>query len=598
MTEFTVKDWRNATTHEGGGDTSTPLSAIALEDAETRLSEHATGLWWEVIYADDYGAVGDGATDDTDALQAAIDAALALGGDVEVRLEPGKTYLVNEAPRTDKGGYSILSISHAPGDYAHHNDKIAIVAGTRTFAGYLYAATIKTTRTGDTYSATYGPPSVLGGATDENAGVNVAWTGAIALRGITVQVPEDSEIAGIDAIGWGGADFDNVYVISGDGNSMVNPPSYPHAFGIRSPTNANNWVPRFRNTQVFQMYAGLVLVAPDHSRLDGVVAHHCNLGLAFQDSDLLGGHTVAGDYFMANHCEYVIAGWDATTGVKSLSASGGVAHIQNLNVVVELVPTSIIEDENNMIHSDRLSIHYYSGLAVATPPASLFNGAQNCRMTQPQKEASRVIPDVVSASTIDLQPTIDAYNITGTTAIDHIQLAWPGKRITLFWAAYAPNTASINHNAATPPAGYGPAILWKQKTFQRAAGVAEALSITLICDGTAWYEVGRSGSWNDYYAYGFSDAHNVMIDGDAEPRYSLSASGIQSWSNGTDAADANQYRSGVGKVKTDGKYIAAAGIGVGNSGTASTPGTVTKKMEVFDGSGNSLGFVAIYNAIT
>ena len=39
-------------------------------------------------------------------------------------------------------------------------------------------------------------------------------------------------------------------------------------------------------------------------------------------------------------------------------------------------------------------------------------------------------------------------------------------------------------------------------------------------------------------------------------------------------------------------------LGVGNSASATTPGTVTKKMQVFDASGASLGYVPIYDAIT
>lgn len=38
--------------------------------------------------------------------------------------------------------------------------------------------------------------------------------------------------------------------------------------------------------------------------------------------------------------------------------------------------------------------------------------------------------------------------------------------------------------------------------------------------------------------------------------------------------------------------------GIGNDAAASTPGTVVKKMEVFDEAGVSLGFIAIYDAIT
>ncbi|MFW2902004.1 hypothetical protein ACN6J9_15820 [Carnobacterium maltaromaticum] len=43
---------------------------------------------------------------------------------------------------------------------------------------------------------------------------------------------------------------------------------------------------------------------------------------------------------------------------------------------------------------------------------------------------------------------------------------------------------------------------------------------------------------------------------------------------------------------------ASQGIGVGNSTPATTLGTVTKRMQVYDINGNSLGFVPIYDSIT
>lgn len=39
-------------------------------------------------------------------------------------------------------------------------------------------------------------------------------------------------------------------------------------------------------------------------------------------------------------------------------------------------------------------------------------------------------------------------------------------------------------------------------------------------------------------------------------------------------------------------------LGVGNSASATTPGTVVKKIEVFDASGTSLGFLPVYDSIT
>lgn len=64
------------------------------------------------------------------------------------------------------------------------------------------------------------------------------------------------------------------------------------------------------------------------------------------------------------------------------------------------------------------------------------------------------------------------------------------------------------------------------------------------------------------------------------------------------ARDANLYRSAAGIVKTDGHIATVTGLGVGNSVAATTPGSVVKKMEVFDVAGTSLGFVPIYSTIT
>jgi hypothetical protein len=56
----------------------------------------------------------------------------------------------------------------------------------------------------------------------------------------------------------------------------------------------------------------------------------------------------------------------------------------------------------------------------------------------------------------------------------------------------------------------------------------------------------------------------------------------------------------VGHVSTlrGQKLITHGGLGVGNSVAATTPGSVVKKMQVFDETGASLGYVPIYSAIT
>lgn len=69
---YTVKDWRDFP------DTSTPITAAAIEDMESRLSAYtATHLYFNVK---DYGAVGDGTTDDAPAILNAATAARNAGG--------------------------------------------------------------------------------------------------------------------------------------------------------------------------------------------------------------------------------------------------------------------------------------------------------------------------------------------------------------------------------------------------------------------------------------------------------------------------------------------------------------------------------------
>lgn len=46
------------------------------------------------------------------------------------------------------------------------------------------------------------------------------------------------------------------------------------------------------------------------------------------------------------------------------------------------------------------------------------------------------------------------------------------------------------------------------------------------------------------------------------------------------------------------KVLVTAGLGVGNSAAATTPGAVVRKIEIFDAAGASLGFIAVYDAIT
>lgn len=73
---------------------------------------------------------------------------------------------------------------------------------------------------------------------------------------------------------------------------------------------------------------------------------------------------------------------------------------------------------------------------------------------------------------------------------------------------------------------------------------------------------------------------------------------VSASTTGLEIANKDLYVSGTGNILVDSKVLATAGLGVGNSASASTPGTVVNKIEVFDASGASLGFIAVYDSIT
>lgn len=88
--------------------------------------------------------------------------------------------------------------------------------------------------------------------------------------------------------------------------------------------------------------------------------------------------------------------------------------------------------------------------------------------------------------------------------------------------------------------------------------------------------------------------------GNAQAQLQVNADGAMEWGDGTNARDTILKRLGANLLGTDtgDKFVATAGLGVGNSAAATTLGTVVKKIEVFDQAGTSLGFVPVYNSIT
>lgn len=89
-------------------------------------------------------------------------------------------------------------------------------------------------------------------------------------------------------------------------------------------------------------------------------------------------------------------------------------------------------------------------------------------------------------------------------------------------------------------------------------------------------------------------SERIFFD-DATGIFYLKGSGGTRIRNGSDSDMLIVGNTGIG---TFAGQVRCAGLGVSNSANATSLGSVVKKMEVFDASGNSLGFVPIYNSIT
>jgi hypothetical protein len=82
--------------------------------------------------------------------------------------------------------------------------------------------------------------------------------------------------------------------------------------------------------------------------------------------------------------------------------------------------------------------------------------------------------DIASATTVTLKHYSDYFNITGTTTITSVTASWVGRQVTLKFAGILSFTDGSN-----------------LKLFGTMTTSADD-TISLVCDGTNWYEVARS----------------------------------------------------------------------------------------------------------
>ena len=254
-------------------------------------------------------------------------------------------------------------------------------------------------------------------------------------------------------------------------------------------TTTGDWT-KLNHCFAFGYYVGFDLINVTACSLiscgaDQVAGHTNSVGFQISGSSTLisligcqaGGEDFAGYYFnhTGNHVQLIgCQSWASTNfGVaigntgNSIILGGYINGASSGIYINNATPTIIIDGVRFNTISNAPIV-----FAVANP--NVIIGKNDYTNFSGNPVSGSTLRDVASAATITLPSNGDIFNITGTTAITSVTPLWAGKIITLKFADILTFTDGLNLKLAG--------------NFVTSADD----TISLICDGTNWYEIGRS----------------------------------------------------------------------------------------------------------
>jgi hypothetical protein len=250
------------------------------------------------------GAKGDGVTDDTAAIQACISAAVNAGGGT-VQFGP-KTYLVN-------GGTNSPPVRHDMGGNAVVAVPFTFTSGSLRIQGVQQATTLKTTLTGQSYSPSWGCPSILGGPTPEQMGTSggfLLWN--VEVADLNISAPANPTLCGLDLSRVVRCNVERVYI------STANPtgpqPTSPYSFGLRLPDGLNFGRVAADQVDTYGYYTGIVCNTA-HTHVRHTFVKWCLVGYGLTGAgqfDSLDTHATLFELINSEWCFIHVSGWSPT----------------------------------------------------------------------------------------------------------------------------------------------------------------------------------------------------------------------------------------------------------------------------------------------